>query len=60
MRLAFTPPMVAQFRNSHNYLADFDSEEPLYKRSMKIVEQLNSWKGYLCCRVFFFNVEFAD
>jgi len=45
MRLAFTPPMVAQFRNSHNYLADFDSEEPLYKRSMKIVEQLSVWKG---------------
>ena len=26
MRLAFIPPVVVQIRNSHNYLADFDSE----------------------------------
>jgi hypothetical protein len=36
--------MVVQIRNSHNYLADFDSEEPLYKKSMILVEQLSSWK----------------
>lgn len=88
MRLAFIPPVVVQIRNSHNYLADFDSEgkwgrgiewclvcpvcmyahvqcvfhrvclfakslfeciytyiEPLYKRSLKLVEQLIEWKS---------------
>jgi hypothetical protein len=30
MRLAFTPPLVAQYRNSHSYLADFNSEEVIH------------------------------
>lgn len=47
MRLAFVPPLVVQIRNSHNYLADFDSEEPLYKRSLKLVEQLSLWRSSL-------------
>jgi hypothetical protein len=29
-RLAFLSPLVIQERNAHNYLADFDSEIPLY------------------------------
>lgn len=49
MRLAFTPPMVAQFRNAHSYLADFDSELPLYQQSLKLVEQLSAWKPSTAC-----------
>jgi len=44
MRLLFAPPMVRQDRNSHNYLADFDSEGPLYKRASKLLSQLDEWK----------------
>ena len=43
MRLLFSAPMVRQDRNSHNYLADFDSEEPLYKRASKLLQQLDEW-----------------
>ena len=31
-RLAFGPPLVTQHRNVHDYLADFDSEVPLYTK----------------------------
>jgi hypothetical protein len=44
MRFLFSRPYVSQFRNSHNYLADFDSESDLYKRSLKLIEQLKEWK----------------
>ncbi len=37
----FTPPMVAQFRNAHNYLADLQSEIPLYEKATAIVEDLS-------------------
>jgi hypothetical protein len=43
MRLAFAPPAVEQIRNPHNYLADFDSEAPLYLTSLRLVEQINEW-----------------
>eukprot|EP01034_Spumella_vulgaris_P037116 gene37116-45791_t len=43
MRLAFAPPVVEQIRNPHNYLADFDSEAPLYLTSLRLVEQINEW-----------------
>mmetsp|Transcript_2893 Transcript_2893/g.6398 ORF Transcript_2893/g.6398 Transcript_2893/m.6398 type:complete len:912 (+) Transcript_2893:45-2780(+) len=36
-------PLVAQFRNAHNYLADFMAEEPLYERTGPLVEYLSSW-----------------
>jgi hypothetical protein len=49
MRLAFTPPLVAQFRNAHSYLADFNSELPLYERSLRLVEQLSEWKPSPSC-----------
>lgn len=42
-KLVFSPPVVVQFRNSHNYLADFDSESPLYLEADKLVEQLTEW-----------------
>lgn len=44
MKLLFSPPLVRQDRNSHNYLADFDSEGPLYKRASKLISQLEEWK----------------
>jgi len=44
LRLLFSPPMVQQDRNAHNYLADFDSEGPLYKKAGKLVEQLEAWQ----------------
>lgn len=51
MRMAFTPPLVVQFRNAHSYLADFDSEIPLYERSLRLVEQLDEWQPSLNCAV---------
>ena len=44
MKVVFSTSMVVQFRNSHNYLADFDSENPLYLRSLRLIEQLHEWK----------------
>ncbi len=41
---AFAQPWVNQFRNPHNYLADFESEIPLYKQSGALVSFLVSWK----------------
>ena len=42
--LVFSPPLVSQFRNSHNYIADLDSESHLYLRSLRLLEQLNEWE----------------
>lgn len=44
MKLLFSPPIVRQDRNSHNYLADFDSEGPLYTRAGKLISQLDAWQ----------------
>lgn len=44
LHLAYSPSIVRQDRNAHNYLADFDSEDDLYKRSGKLIEQLESWQ----------------
>lgn len=38
--LGFVSPWVVQVRNSHNYMADFDAEIPLYKQSHAFVEHL--------------------
>lgn len=43
LAVVFHPPLVVQFRNSHNYLADFDSEGPLYLQAGTLVEQLAAW-----------------
>ena len=32
-RVAFAYPWVTQYRNAHNYLADFNSELPLYQQA---------------------------
>ena len=42
IHLLFAPPIVEQDRNAHNYLADFQSEQPLYLKSQKLIEQLHS------------------
>ena len=39
-RLVFSSPWVTQKRNAHNYLADFESEMPLYLQSTALVEFL--------------------
>jgi hypothetical protein len=41
----FTPPMVNQFRNPHNYVADLNSELPLYEKSNALVTFLQSWSS---------------
>lgn len=43
LRFVFSYATVKQDRNAHNYLADFDSEQPLYMESSKLLEQLNEW-----------------
>lgn len=43
-RLAFAPPWVRQLRNPHSYLADFQSEEPLYLRAGPLVRWLAAWQ----------------
>jgi hypothetical protein len=45
IRLLMAPAMVVQDRNSHAYLADFDSEEQLYKRATRLLEQLSTWEA---------------
>ena len=44
MLSVFMGPIVTQDRNAHNYLADFQSEEPLYERAGVLVEYLLNWK----------------
>ena len=43
LSLLFAPPIVEQDRNAHNYLADFQSEQPLYLKSEKLIEQMNGF-----------------
>ena len=41
LSLLFASPAVAQVRNVHNYLADFDSEQALYRKADRLIEQLS-------------------
>jgi hypothetical protein len=43
-RIAFSTPWVTQYRNAHNYLADFNSEIPLYQQAGALVQALLDWK----------------
>ena len=43
--LVFSSPWVTQIRNSHNYLADFEAELPLYLQSSAFVEFLTGSKN---------------
>lgn len=42
LRLLFSSPIVAQYRNAHNYLADLQSESDLYHKTERLLQQLNS------------------
>ena len=41
LSLVFSSPVVTQVRNVHNYLADFDSEQALYRKTDRLIEQLS-------------------
>ena len=43
-RIAFSTPWVTQYRNVHNYLADFNSEVPLYQQAGALVDALLAWR----------------
>lgn len=40
--IGFFRPNVSHYRNSHNYLADFEAEEPLYEQSGELIKYLSS------------------
>lgn len=42
--VAYSPPIVTQFRNSHEYLEDLQAELPLYLQSTTLLHFLNRWK----------------
>ena len=42
-RIGFSTPWVTQYRNVHNYLADFNSELPLYQQAGALVDALLAW-----------------
>jgi hypothetical protein len=44
-RIVFRRPWVIQYRNAHNYLADFDSEYDLYRKASGLVLYLREWKS---------------
>lgn len=45
LAVAFASPWVNQFRNAHNYLADFNAEQHLYERSSALVAYLaHEWQ----------------
>jgi hypothetical protein len=44
MLATFVGPLVRQDRNVHNYLADLQSEVPLYERAGALVDYLLAWK----------------
>ena len=44
-RVAFSKPWVDQYRNPHDYMADFNSELPLYQTSQELVKALIGWKS---------------
>ncbi|XP_038075300.1 probable glycosyltransferase STELLO1 [Patiria miniata] len=43
MQVAFHSPFVVQYRNPHNYMADFDSEMDLYYKAETLVKFLQEW-----------------
>jgi len=44
LTLAFRNPWVTQYRNSHDYLKDFDSEKDLYSKATALVEFITEYK----------------
>ncbi|KAK6745815.1 hypothetical protein RB195_012123 [Necator americanus] len=45
-RVAFYPVNAIQFRNAHDYLADFKQEIDVYTKSGKLIEFIEKWKCY--------------
>ena len=43
LRLVFSPPIIDQKRNAHDYLGDFDAERDLYDKSGQLIEYLSEW-----------------
>ncbi|KAK6051206.1 hypothetical protein COOONC_11289 [Cooperia oncophora] len=41
--VAFYPPNAVQYRNAHDYLADFEDERDVYLKSGKLIEFLDEW-----------------
>ena len=57
MNVAFSSSWVNQFRNSHNYLGDFQSETNLYLQSGELVKLLDTW---VCESRTLFHICFQD
>lgn len=43
----YSPPMVSQFRNDHDYMADFNAEQHLFARTEALLEFLDQWNPAL-------------
>ena len=43
LSLAFSPPVVEQDRNAHDFMGDYMSERPLYEEAGALVEYLLAW-----------------
>lgn len=39
-----SPPFVKQYRNAHNYMADFNAEQDLFSKAGELVKFLFQWK----------------
>jgi STELLO glycosyltransferases len=45
LTVAFTPPIVVQYRNAHDYLADLDAEHDLYFKTEALLHFLQNWSS---------------
>ncbi|KAL9178473.1 hypothetical protein ACHAXT_003803, partial [Thalassiosira profunda] len=43
LRLVFSPSIVTQERNDHDYRKDFNAEHDLYEKAEKLIEYLREW-----------------
>ena len=43
--MAFTKAHIKQIRNAHDYLADFNSEIPLYTQATELVKFILKWQS---------------
>ena len=42
--VAFVSPFVVQYRNAHNYMADFNAEQDLFSKAGELIKFLLAWK----------------
>ena len=45
LHVAFTKAHITQIRNAHDYLADFNSEIPLYTQATELVKFILKWQS---------------